>query len=181
MNPAGEPGNRLEHHRHRLQVLAHLHVDPWLAGKLDLSGIVQQTLLEALQAEEPANLAAWLRRALLNNLADECRKLRTGKRDVARECSLELALERSSVRIEAQLAAEQSSPSERAEEHERSERLLDALAALPEFEREALVLQHWHGWTVAQIGERLERTPAAVAGLLKRGLARLRQSLHSWE
>jgi len=36
------------------------------------------------------------------------------------------------------------------------------------------VLQYWHGLTLAQIGERLQRSPAAVAGLLKRGLTRLR-------
>ena len=55
--------------------------------------------------------------------------------------------------------------------------LADALAQLPDAQREALVLQHWHGWTLAQIGEHMERTPAAVAGLLKRGLKRLRDLL----
>ncbi len=39
------------------------------------------------------------------------------------------------------------------------------------------MLQYWHGLTVAQISERLERTPVAVAGLLKRGLHRLRELL----
>jgi DNA-directed RNA polymerase specialized sigma24 family protein len=39
------------------------------------------------------------------------------------------------------------------------------------------VLQHWHGLTLAQIGERLGRTPVAVAGLLKRWLKALRQRL----
>ena len=56
-------------------------------------------------------------------------------------------------------------------------RLADALAQLPEAQHEALVLQYWHGLTVAQIGARLERTPVAVAGLLKRGLQRLRELL----
>ena len=36
------------------------------------------------------------------------------------------------------------------------------------------MLQHWHGWTLAQIGEHLGRSQAAVAGLLHRGLAQLR-------
>jgi DNA-directed RNA polymerase specialized sigma24 family protein len=38
-------------------------------------------------------------------------------------------------------------------------------------------LQHWHGWSLAEIGSRLERSPAAVAGLIKRGLAGLRKRL----
>ena len=75
------------------------------------------------------------------------------------------------------LAAEQSSPSQQVEQHEQSLRLARALAALPEAQREALVLQHWHGWTLAQIGERMNRTPAAVAGLLKRGLKGLREEM----
>jgi RNA polymerase sigma-70 factor (ECF subfamily) len=48
---------------------------------------------------------------------------------------------------------------------------------LPDAQREALVLQHWHGLKLAEIGERLERSPEAVAGLLKRGLKRLRELL----
>ena len=62
-------------------------------------------------------------------------------------------------------------------QHERAVQLAAALAQLPDAQREALVLQHWHGWTLAQIGEHLDRTPAAVAGLLKRGLRQLRELL----
>ena len=60
-------------------------------------------------------------------------------------------------------------------------RLAEALGELPEAQREALVLQHWHGWSLAQIGQHLGRSPAAVAGLLHRGLRQLRQELHSGE
>ena len=54
---------------------------------------------------------------------------------------------------------------------------LAALHALPEAQREALVLQHWHGWTLNRIAKHLNRTPAAVAGLLHRGLRQLRADL----
>ena len=56
-------------------------------------------------------------------------------------------------------------------------RLGNALAQLPEAQRQALVLQHWHGWSLAEIAAELGRSPAAVAGLIKRGLQRLRQDL----
>jgi DNA-directed RNA polymerase specialized sigma24 family protein len=45
-------------------------------------------------------------------------------------------------------------------------------------QRRALVMRHCQGYSLAQIAEELDRTPAAVAGLLKRGLATLRTILH---
>lgn len=170
----------LERWRPYLRVLLNAQVDPRLRGKIDLSGVVQQTLLEAHQKRPPFSQedqqAAWLRRVLANNLADELRKLAADKRDVGRECSLEAALHESSARLEKWLAADQSSPSQRAERHEQALRLAEALEGLPEAQREALVLQHWHGWTLAQIAEHQGRSRAAVAGLLKRGLRQLRES-----
>ena len=177
----------LEGFRDYLCLLTRVQVDPQLRGKVDLSGVIQQTLLEAYQALEQirewnaAQQAAWLRKTLAHNLTDEIRKLCTEGRDVARERSLEAALEESSSRLEAFLAADQSSPSQQAERSERALRLAQALARLPEAQREALVLQHWHGWSLAQIGEHLGRSPAAVAGLLHRGLHQSRQLLHQRE
>ena len=96
---------------------------------------------------------------------------------MTREHSLEAGLERSSANLVSWLAAEQPSPSQQAVRHEEAVRLAEALVRLPEAQREALVLQHWHGLTLARIGEHLDRTPVAVAGLLKRGLRRLRELL----
>jgi RNA polymerase sigma-70 factor (ECF subfamily) len=168
--------------RDYLAVLAQIQLSPGLRGKIDLSGVVQQTLLEALRNRPaitggPAGEAAWLRRVLAHNLADEARKLATGKRDVFRERSLEHALTESSARLGDLLAADQSSPSQRVVKDEDSLRLAAALAELPEAQREALVLQHWHGWSLARIAEHQGRTRAAVAGLIKRGLEGLRRHL----
>jgi RNA polymerase sigma-70 factor (ECF subfamily) len=173
--------------RDYLSVLARVQLDPGLRGKIDLSGVVQQTVLEAyrkrpeLTVASPAQELAWLRRILANNLADELRKLATGKRDLARERSLEAALAESSARLEHWLAADQSSPSQRAERNEEALRLAAALERLPEAQREALVLQHWHGWSLARIAEHLGRSRAAVAGLIKRGLQQLRMHLQEPE
>src|SRR5262249_54092818 len=154
---------------------------------LDPDDLVQQTFLEA-QKQWPAfhdrsdgEVAAWLRTVLANNLADALRAQTAAKRDVHRQRSLETALEQASSRLGGWLAADQSSPSEQAQRHEDAVRLADALEQMPEAEREALVLQHWHGWTLAQIGERMGRSRDAVAGLLKRGLKRLRQLLQDPE
>ncbi len=127
-----DPQPALEAFRAYLSLLAHARVDPRLQGKLDVSGVVQQTLLEAYQALDrlaewnDAQKAAWLRRLLANNLADEIRKLRTQGRDVGREQALDPGLEESSAKLEAWLVAEQSSPSERAERNEETLRLAAA-------------------------------------------------------
>jgi DNA-directed RNA polymerase specialized sigma24 family protein len=56
-----------------------------------LSGVVQQTLLEAYQAAAqlwslpPDKREAWLIQVLTNNLRDEIRKARSDKRDARRD------------------------------------------------------------------------------------------------
>jgi RNA polymerase sigma-70 factor (ECF subfamily) len=170
--------------REYLLFLAETQVGPAWRAKLDLSGVVQQTLLEAHQAESqlagriPEQRLAWLRRILANNLADEMRKLHTEMRDVRRERSLDAEIDRSAVRLEAWLCGDDPTPSQVAVRDEQVLQLVQALRQLPKAQREALVLQHWHDWSLAQIAEHLGRTPAAVAGLLKRGLERLWQTMN---
>src|SRR5262249_50650342 len=145
-----------------------------------------QTLLEAharrqqLRGQTEAELLAWLRRMLANNLADALRAFLRDKRDLAREQPLQEALAASSARLEAFLRDPRPGPEEEAQRRERALRLTEALEDLPEPQREALLLQHWHGWSVSRIAEHLGRSPVAVAGLLKRGLQSLRQRLNDW-
>jgi RNA polymerase sigma-70 factor, ECF subfamily len=173
----------LEKFRPLLRLLARLHLDPGLRGQLDPSDVVQQTLLRAIQGWEgfrgqtEAELAAWLRQILARSLANAVRDLAREKRDQARERSLEAALEQSSLRLEAWLVAEQSSPSQQVEHKELLLRLAAALGELPEAQREALTLHHLHNWTLEDVARHLGRTPAAVAGLIKRGLKQLRLRL----
>jgi RNA polymerase sigma-70 factor (ECF subfamily) len=173
-------GKSLERYRDYLRLLAGLQLDPRLRGKIDLSGIVQQTLLEAHQADEEVidlpsdERVAWLRRILAHNLVDEVRKLTSDKRDARRERSLQAAIEHSSERLEEWIASAESAPGARLDRQERAVRLAEALGRLPEAQREAIVLQHWHEWSLAEIAAHMGRTRTAVAGLLKRGLSQLR-------
>jgi RNA polymerase sigma-70 factor (ECF subfamily) len=184
---AANDGRDLEVFRPYLQFLARSRLDPRLQAKLDPSDVVQQTLLEACQAIPQTRgwtrgqLLAWLRRILANNLANAVRDFGRARRDVAREQPLEAALRDSSARVEAWLAAEQSSPSEQAERHEQEARLAAALAALPEAQREVVLLRHVHGWPLADISRHVGKSAAAVAGLLHRGLKQVRAALHEPE
>jgi RNA polymerase sigma-70 factor (ECF subfamily) len=173
-------GQVLERFRDYLSLLARLHMDPRLQGKIDLSGVVQQTLLDThkafgqFQRLPPDEQAAWLRRVLANNLKDEVRKLSAAVRNVGREISLEAALENSSVHLEAWLAQELSSPSQQAIRSEELLRLAQALAQLPEDQRRAVELHHLSGMPVAEVSAHMGRSPGAVGALLVRGLKKLR-------
>jgi RNA polymerase sigma-70 factor (ECF subfamily) len=174
---------RLEEFRSYLLLLSRLHLDPRLKGKVDLSGVVQQTLWEGHRAlgQSPApghaQLAALLRRLLANNLADEVRKCYAEKRDVDRERSLDAALQNSSARLEAFLTVDQSSPEQRAGRNEELLRLAEALERLPEAQRQAVELHYLRGWRLEEIAQHLGRGKSAVAGLLHRGLDKLREFL----
>lgn len=177
----------LERFRSYLLLLARVRLDPMVRAKVGESDVVQQTLLEAhrdraaFRGTTVEEQAAWLRQILARNLANVVRDLRRGKRDVAREQGMQAALDESASRLDAWLVAEQSSPSQQVERQERAVRLAEALATLPENQREAIVLRHWQGCALAEIAERLGCTTAAVTGLLHRGLRKLREQLQGLE
>jgi RNA polymerase sigma-70 factor, ECF subfamily len=186
MEPRDYPdAQRLERFRDYLRLLTRMQLGRAWGGWLEPSDLVQQTLLEAYQKRDQFRgctdqaQGAWLRAILARNVADAIRAQGRQKRDIARERSLEAELEASSARLGAWLAADQSTPSEQAVRHEQAVLLANALAQLPKFQREALVLHYWQGCTLAEIGGRLDRTTDAVAGLLKRGLKHLRLALET--
>jgi RNA polymerase sigma-70 factor (ECF subfamily) len=180
---AAKPEQGLEKFRAYLEVLVRHRLEDRLKGKLDASGVVQQTLWEAHQGwkdfrgRSEAEVAAWLRRILVRNLTDEVRKLSAGKRDRGRERSLEAAVEQSLANLAAWLAQDQSSPSQQAVRHEQMLELAAALAQLPADQRTAVELHHLEGYSLVEIGRQLQRSKEAVAGLLFRGLKRLRELL----
>jgi RNA polymerase sigma-70 factor (ECF subfamily) len=173
----------LELYRHYLLLLARSRLGDQAQARVDPSDVVQQTLLEAhakrrqFRGQTEAEKAGWLRQMLACNLADAFRALGRAKRDASRERSLEAALDESSSRLEAWLAAEQSSPSQRVQRPEQLLHLALALAQLPEDQRTAVELKHLQALTVAEIAERLGRSETAIGGLLRRGMTRLRQLL----
>ncbi len=166
----------LEGYRPYLRALAQARLPRALRAKVDPCDLVQDTLLKAhrrrdqLRGASPAARTAWLRRILANTIAEAVRRFASHRRSVARERALEEAPSRPTLT----LIDAGPTPPQYVERAEQSCRLADALALLPEDQRAALELRHLHGAPVAEVGRRLGRSPAAVAGLLRRGLERLR-------
>jgi RNA polymerase sigma-70 factor, ECF subfamily len=175
---------RLDQFRSYLHVLARVQLGG-RPGRVEASDVVQLTLLQAVRAADQfrgttdAELAAWLRQILTRTLLNALRDQHRDRRDAGRERSLEEAVEASSARLEGWLADGTSSPPERAARNEQLLRLAAALEDLPEAQREAVVLHHLQGLPLDAVSEELGRTPAAVAGLLKRGLRCLRERLRA--
>ena len=169
----------LEKHREYLAFLARLQLDQKLQAKVDLSGIIQQTLFEAHQAfpesrfDDSSACLAWLRKIMANNLADEIRRATNGKRDANRELSL-AGIEQSSVHLQTWLAGDLPSPSQPLCRQELEAQISEALSQLLPSEREAIILRVWENKKSSEIAEQMGRTRVAVAGLLKRGFRKLR-------
>lgn len=173
----------LEQARAWLLAHARLLLDHRLRGKVDPSDVVQDTLVRAVQGldrfrgKTEGEQRAWLRRILRNTLADLVRQfVQSRKRNVGLEQSLDQAVQDSSARLQLWLADGRDGPEAEAEAGERLLWLAGGLAALPEEQRLAVQLRHLHGWPVDEIARHMNKTTAAVAGLLQRGLAALREA-----
>ncbi len=181
MTTSRDPSLNLERYRDYLRMLVETQTTPELRGSLDLSGIVQQTVWEAHRevvagnSPEGDNPLPWLRKILAHNLADEIRRVRTQKRAIRREISLQRQLDHSSLRLESLLADSAPHPADRLVQEEQVLALTAAMLKLPDAQRQALILQHWQGLSLQSVAEQMGRTPVAVAGLIKRGLRTLRE------
>jgi RNA polymerase sigma-70 factor (ECF subfamily) len=179
---AAPPDHLFEQVRAWLGRQAAVLLDDRLRGKVDPSDIVQDTLLKAFEKREQlrgrteAERRASLRKILANTLVDVVRQFLVGrKRNIGLERSLEDALQQSSEHLRLRLADGQAVPDQETENQERLLWLAEGLSQLPGDQRQAVRLKHLHGLSVGAIAREMGKSPAAVAGLLRRGLEGLRQ------
>jgi RNA polymerase sigma-70 factor (ECF subfamily) len=180
-------GRLLEAQRTALHRLAEGRLGERIEVRVAASDIIQQTFLEAHRSFEQfagrdaRDLAAWLQGILDHKVAGAVRDhALLLKRDVRREQSMDDS-QGGKAPLKQQLDAGHSSPSEKAIRGEEELRLTEALATLPDDQREAVRLRHLEGWALADIARHLGRSPAATAGLIKRGMQTLRRRLHERE
>jgi RNA polymerase sigma factor (sigma-70 family) len=184
VTPRNELNDLLEGFCAYLETLTFIHVDPRVRGEISMSDIIQVTLMEAsreweaLQSLDSDICKRKLRKMFVNNLLDQIDCVRTQKRGWGHKESLDAALQESSWRLlKDVLAVEETPPLERVVKEGERLRLLEALSKLDPRQREALILQKYHGLTLAEIAEHLGCTIGAVAGLQARGLEKLRKRL----
>jgi RNA polymerase sigma-70 factor (ECF subfamily) len=157
-----------------------LHSD--LTAKASASDLVQETFLEVqrdfaqFKGNSEAELLAWLRRMLLNNIGNFARQFHaTDKRRLSRE--MPIAGEHSSMGPGLTVAAPQPTPSGEAVGQERAAAVRAALDQLPEDYRQVLVLRYEQGRTFAEIGEMMGRSGNAIRKLWLRAVERVQQAL----
>jgi len=175
-------GQVLETFRGYLLLVADRELAPELRAKGGASDLVQETFLEAqrdfarFHGNSVEALRAWLRRLLLNNVANFTRQYRQrAKREVRREVSLEAG--GSSHERGAGLAAGTVSPSGEALEQEQAQALARAMERLPPGYRRVLALRHEEQLTFEQIGQQMQRTANAARMLWLRAVERLQKEM----
>ena len=177
----------LGEYRAYLETLTFIQVDPRLLSKFSISDIIQKTLLEAweeiarMEALDDDSRKLKLRKMLIHNLLDEIDHWRNRGHDVNREQVPGTAADESKWRLEEWAAAEETPPLDRLVKLEDKLRFLEALSKIDPRQREALILQKYHGWKLVQISEHMGCTTGAVAGLHARGLKELRKLLPDLE
>jgi RNA polymerase sigma-70 factor (ECF subfamily) len=160
-----------------------LRLDAQLKGLWESSDLVQDAFCRAVakvdqfRGTTAGELVVWLQRILANIAKDKIKAAQRQKCDVGRLQALEQVVEDSSIRLDAFLAAQQSSPSERVARAEMLAQAAAAVEQLPEDQRDVIIYHYLHGKPVAQIAEQMGKTEKSVAGLLYRGMAQLREQL----
>ena len=178
---AAAPQQLLARHRPFLRQLVELRLDPRLRARVDPSDVVQEAQLDAFRRladylrRRPMPFRLWLRKTAQERLLKVQRQhLEAAGRAVGREVPLP---DRSSLVLAQQLLAGGSTPSRRLEQAERARRVGQAVARLPEADRDVLLMRNVEGLSNPEIGYLLGLDPGAVSKRHGRALLRLRALL----
>jgi RNA polymerase sigma-70 factor (ECF subfamily) len=182
---AGSPealGRALEACRDYLLRIAQHELGPDLQAKGGASDLVQETVLDAVrdfarfQGNTESELLQWLRRLLLNNLADFTRQYRdAAKRQIGQEVRLDGG--DSSAERGGGLTAAWPSPSGEAMANEQAEAIRRAVERVPDDYRRVIVLRYQEERSFDEIGDLMGLTANAARKLLLRAVERVQREL----
>jgi RNA polymerase sigma-70 factor, ECF subfamily len=168
-------------HQAYLHRLVELRLDPRLRSRVDPADVVQEAYLEALNRvsgylKDPAlPFRLWLRQIACDRALKARRHhLGAARRAVGREVPLP---ERSSLALARQLLAGDSTPSQQLDSRELARRLRQAVAKLPDADREVVMLRHFEGLSNQEVACLLGIDPAAASKRHGRALLRLHRIL----
>lgn len=181
-------GELLERYRPYLLLAGQRRIGRELAVRCDAADVTQQTLADVVRVfdsfagtSEP-EFSAWIMKIHEHNLDEAVRKhIHAQKRSLRKQHRLPDATASASFCWH-EPAARETTASQRLIKGEKALGLAAVLASLPDDQREAVRLRHLEGWPVEQIAAELNRSVAATAGLIKRGLQAMREKMSedSW-
>jgi RNA polymerase sigma-70 factor, ECF subfamily len=173
----------LADYRPFLRLVADQALGQLLRRREDASDIVQQTEMEAYRAigdfrgsSEP-EFSAWIKQILRRNVSNLIRDNWAAKRDQRREKYLDNSDNSVSLTWMSPQGGAVSSPSQHVVRAEVALQLAKALEELPESQRTAVRMRHLQGCGLDEIAAAMDKTPPAVAGLIRRGLQALREGM----
>jgi RNA polymerase sigma-70 factor (ECF subfamily) len=181
---AGACAQLLERYRRRLRRMVAVRFDPRLLARVDPSDVVQETLAEAARQldrylqERPLPFYPWLRQMAERRLIDLHRRhVQARRRSVTREEAAVSLADQSALALAERFLSRQSSPSAGLRRQERRDRVRAALAALPEPDREVLVVRILEGLSAREAAAVLQISEVAVRSRQVRALERLKALL----
>jgi RNA polymerase sigma-70 factor, ECF subfamily len=174
----------LARHRDRLRRMVAVRLDARLVARLDPSDVLQEALMEAARKlpdylrDRRVPFYPWLRRLTWEHLLKlHQRHVGARKRSVVREDrGLDLPDESAGHLVD-RLATSGTSPSGQLVHKELRERVRAALDALPNGDREVLVLRYLEGLSTAEIAAVLDLGESAVKMRHRRALDRMSRVL----
>ena len=168
-------------HRPYLRKVVELRLDQRLRTRVDPSDVVQEAQLEAFRRlpeyleRQPMPFRLWLRKTTQERLL-MLRRFHLGAacRAAGREVPLP---EGSSLALAQGLLAPGQTPSQLLMDRERGRRVQEAVALLPDGDREVLVMRNLEALSNAEVAEVLQVDPATASRRYGRALLRLREIL----
>jgi RNA polymerase sigma-70 factor (ECF subfamily) len=171
-------------HRHRLRRMVAFRLDRRLVARIDPSDVVQEALLDAAGRlseylrSPPIPFYPWIRQLTWEHLVRLQQRHFARKRSVLLEEPQNFALSDESMLVLAnQLVAPSAGPSNRLIREEMHARVREALAQLPDADRELLLLRYLEQLSVAEIAVILEIREGAVKMRHRRAIDRLSRLL----
>jgi RNA polymerase sigma-70 factor (ECF subfamily) len=168
-------------HRDYLHRMIDLRMDQQLRSRIDVSDVIQEAHVEASRRigdflrRRPMPFALWLRQTAYECLLRLRRQhVEAQQRAVGREVPLP---ERSSVLLAGAAMSASATPSEQLIEQELARRVREAMAQLPDDDREILLMRNFEELSNQEVAQVLGLEPGTASKRYMRALFRLREVL----
>ncbi|MBM4088990.1 MAG: sigma-70 family RNA polymerase sigma factor [Planctomycetes bacterium] len=174
----------LGRHRKALHRMIQLRLDQKIRGRVDVSDVVQDVLVEASRRlpkylENPVmSFHLWVRQIAKDRIVDAHRRHRvSAKRSVDREQSLAVptGLDKSASELVAQLRDPDLTPAAAATRHEMTRLVEEALLQLDSQDCEIIFMRHYELLSNQEIAELLDLSEPAAGMRYLRAIRRLRE------